>query len=91
MGHTVHEPRNNNATRKALRDRWRRAVVAVLSASRRDAELTQVQLAEKLGWSQSRLAKMEAGDRKIDIADFILIARALDTEPDVLFRRILKW
>jgi transcriptional regulator with XRE-family HTH domain len=84
----VPKPETKN---KTLRDRWHRAVVAVIAASRRDADLKQWELAERLGWSQSRLAKLEAGERKLDVADFILVARALNIDPEVLFRRIMKW
>ena len=36
-------------------------------ALRRNSELTQVQLAERLGSSQSRVAKIEAGDPSVSL------------------------
>ena len=79
------------ASKKAQRERWHRAAVTVLAASRRDAEIGQEALAGRLGWSRSKVAKIEAGERRIELPDFILIARALDIDPETLFRRVLRW
>jgi transcriptional regulator with XRE-family HTH domain len=43
-------------------------------------------LAEKLGKPQSFVAKYEGGERRIDLVEFIAIARALDADPVKLFR-----
>ena len=65
--------------------------MAVISATRRDASVSQEQLAERLGWSRSKVAKIEQGQRRIEVPDFILIARALDIDPETLFRRVMRW
>jgi hypothetical protein len=46
-------------------------------------------LAQKLGRPQSLIAKYESGERRIDIIEFIAIARTLDAEPLKLFRDFL--
>jgi transcriptional regulator with XRE-family HTH domain len=46
----------------------------------------QQKLAEKLGRPQSFVAKYEGGERRIDLVEFIAIARALDADPVKLFR-----
>jgi transcriptional regulator with XRE-family HTH domain len=46
----------------------------------------QQKLAEKLGKPQSFVAKYEGGERRIDLVEFIAIARALDADPVKLFR-----
>lgn len=43
------------------------ALCTRLRAARTKAGLTQAELAERLGSSQSRVAKMEAGDRSVSI------------------------
>jgi transcriptional regulator with XRE-family HTH domain len=77
---------------------WReknRAIVTILQASRREAELTQRQLVERLpkwlGWDASTLAKVETGRRRLDMVEFIEIAKALKLEPMVLFERAVRW
>jgi transcriptional regulator with XRE-family HTH domain len=76
---------------KSLRSKWHRAVVTVITATRREANLTQEDLAQRLGWHRSTIAKIEAGERRLDVAEFISIAGALKVEPDVLFGRVLRW
>jgi DNA-binding XRE family transcriptional regulator len=75
------------ATKKteAQRERWNRAVVAVLAATRRDKDVSQDSLAERLGVSRDVVANIEAGRRRVEVSDLILIGRALDVEPEVLF------
>jgi transcriptional regulator with XRE-family HTH domain len=76
---------------KSLRSRAHRALLAVLVASRREAGLTQRQLAERLGVPASVIAKVELGERRLDVPEFLAIARALKLEPATLFERFLAW
>jgi transcriptional regulator with XRE-family HTH domain len=50
----------------------------LLIERRKTAGLTQAQLAEKLGtgWHQSTVAAVEAGQRKIDVFEFLNISEA---------------
>lgn len=73
------------------RKRWRRAAAAVITASRRDKDLTQVQFAERMGWSHDTVASLETGRRKIELGDIIIAAIALDEEPNTLIQRVLQW
>jgi len=58
-----------------------RALINALSRSRKAAELTQVQLAERLSRPQSFVAKIERFERRLDVAEFIDICKALNVEP----------
>jgi transcriptional regulator with XRE-family HTH domain len=49
----------------------------LLVQARRDAKLTQVALAKKLGRPQSFVSKFESGERRLDVAEFLDVARAL--------------
>jgi transcriptional regulator with XRE-family HTH domain len=81
----------NSTSRKSLRSKWHRAVVTVLAASRRDANMTQEDLALRLGWHRTRIAKIESGERRIDVPEFINIANALNISPESLLARVLRW
>lgn len=49
----------------------------ILVEARRDAGLTQVALAKKLGRPQSFVSKFERGERRLDVIEFVEVARAL--------------
>lgn len=76
---------------KTLRSREHRALCAVLVATRREAGLTQAQLAERLGKPASFIAKIEIGERRVDVVEFAAIAKALKLDPRKIFDRFLGW
>ncbi len=51
-----------------------------------DAGVRQQALAKKLGRPQSFVAKYEGGERRIDVVEFVTIARALGRDPVRMFR-----
>jgi DNA-binding XRE family transcriptional regulator len=78
-------------TLKSLRGKWHRAVITVVVASRRESNLTQEQLAAGIGWHRSKIAKIESGERRLDVPEFITISNALNIEPTALLARALRW
>jgi DNA-binding XRE family transcriptional regulator len=76
---------------KTLRSRGHKALLAVLVASRREANLNQRQLAERLGVAHSIVGKMESGERRVDVTEFTAYARALKLDPMTLYQRYLAW
>lgn len=63
-------------------------MIELLIAAREKAGLTQQQLADRLDRSQSFVAKYEGGERRVDLIEFIDIARALDFDPARAVREI---
>ena len=51
----------------------------LLRRARESAEITQVELASKLGITQSHLSKMERGELRLDVIQTREICRALGT------------
>lgn len=72
---------------KTLRSRGHRALLTTLIDARRDAGLTQAQLAERLKRSQSYVGKIEVGERGIDPVECADWARACGIAPRVFFNR----
>lgn len=62
---------------KSLRSPAHLRLMELLVAARKRAKLTQTQLAERLGKRQSFVAKYEGGERRLDLVEFMAIARAL--------------
>lgn len=58
--------------------------------TRHESGLSQRALAEKLGELPSWIAKIELGERRIDVVEFTRIARALGTDPVKLYAEVAK-
>ena len=59
-----------------------------LSAARKKAGLSQLELAEKLGKPQSFVSKYERGERRLDVIEFFQVAEALRIDPFEFLKRI---
>ncbi len=73
------------------RDEWQRAVVAVIKASREDADLSRQELADRLGLTYSQIVNMENSRRAVGLVDFMMLAQALGVDPVALFERVARW
>lgn len=62
-------------------------IVRLLIHARRDAGLTQAQLAARLRQKVGFVFHYEASGRRLDIAELILIFRVLDVEPFQLLQQ----
>ena len=80
-----------NSVKEMSRDRAsaRAEVLRILLIERRKAaRMTQAQVAEKLGWHQSAVASIEAGQRRIDVLEFLRLADVLGFDPDKLLKTV---
>jgi len=73
------------------RDPWNKAVAAVVAASRRDEDLTQEEVAEKLGFSRNTLVAIENGSRPMTIPELMKFSKLVKLPPATLIDRIIKW
>jgi transcriptional regulator with XRE-family HTH domain len=74
---------------KSLKSAEYARLIALLVAVRHQAGVRQLGLARKLGRPQSFVAKYEGGERRIDLVEFVTIARALGADPLKLFKAFL--
>ena len=65
------------------------ALVALLKAKREECGLNQSQLADLLGEYQSFVARLESGQRRIDVIEFLALADALKFDPAKALRQIV--
>lgn len=56
----------------------------LLKAKRREAGMTQAELAHMTGRTQAYISKFENGQLRLDIADFLLFTRCLSIDPHLL-------
>lgn len=76
---------------KSIRSRRHRALLAVLVASRREAGFTQQQAADRMKWTQSKLAQIETGQRQVYASELFELAAAYKVDALDLFRRWRDW
>jgi transcriptional regulator with XRE-family HTH domain len=66
------------------------AFCELMIKARKAAGLTQHDLAERLKKPQSFVAKYEGGERRIDVVEFLGIARAIGVDPVRILRALQK-
>ena len=60
----------------------------VLVAARKDAGISQVELARRVGRDQQFISLVERGVRRVDVVEFYVLARGIGTDPIELFRSV---
>jgi transcriptional regulator with XRE-family HTH domain len=75
---------------KTLRTPRQQRLQKLLARVRKAKNLTQVDVAERLGRPQSFVAKYEGGERRLDVIEFIDVAEALETDPRTLLAKLLR-
>jgi transcriptional regulator with XRE-family HTH domain len=63
-----------------------KALLQVLIHARKDAGISQVELAARIGRRQTFVSKYETEERRLDVAEYIAIARAIGEDPFKLMR-----
>lgn len=75
--------------RKPLRSKNHQRLLKLLLRTRKDARLTQQEVADRLKRPQSFVAKYEGGERRLDVLEFIAVAKALGADPVQLLSEIV--
>lgn len=74
--------------KKAIYERSYAAFTSLLKEERKKAGLTQAKLAKKLRRPQSYVSKYERGDRRLDVIEFLEIARAIGFDPNMILQKL---
>lgn len=54
--------------------------------ARKDAGITQAELGKRIGQRQTFVSKFELGERRLDVAEFIVVSRAIEVDPRTIFQ-----
>ncbi|TPK39224.1 helix-turn-helix transcriptional regulator [Mesorhizobium sp. B2-5-4] len=61
-------------------------MIELLVQARKDAGMTQVELGKRLGQRQTFVSKFELGERRLEVAEFIAVAKAIGADPYEIMR-----
>lgn len=75
---------------RSLRTPLQRQLQDTLAGLRKSKNLTQADVAQKLGRPQSFVAKYEGGERRLDVVEFVDVAQALGADPSLLLADMLR-
>ena len=74
---------------KSIRTPRHQRLIDLLIEIRKEAGLTQIVLAERVGRPQSFVAKYENGERRLDVVEFIELIEAMGSNPQTVFALLL--
>lgn len=75
---------------KTLGDDRHDALIAFLVQKRREAGLTQVELAARMKVYQSFIARVESGERRVDVVEFMKLGEVLGFDPSAAIRKLME-
>jgi transcriptional regulator with XRE-family HTH domain len=75
---------------KSLNSPRHELIKSALIEQRKAVGMTQTELAERLGRPQSYIAKIEGGERRIDLVELIDVAQVIGLDLEALVRRASK-
>ncbi|MBZ9909847.1 helix-turn-helix domain-containing protein [Mesorhizobium sp. BR115XR7A] len=61
-------------------------MIELLVQARKDAGITQVELGKRLGQRQTFVSKFELGERRLDVAEFVAVSRAIGADPHAIIK-----
>jgi len=61
-------------------------LIDALIVARKSANLTQAEVGERIGARQTFVSKIELGERRLDVAEFLKVSRAIGADPHQLIR-----
>ncbi len=64
------------------------ALGAAIATIRTQRGMSQAEFAEALGYRQSLIAKIELGNRRLDVVELVVLARAMQIDPSVLLNAV---
>ena len=73
---------------RTLRTKAHKALISELKLARKNAGCSQQHLAEKVGHPQSYIAKIENGERRVDVVEFLELIHAMGASWDQVLTQV---
>lgn len=87
---TVFSERCSPVMSKELRSPRHDALRKLLKLERVKAEISQTELAKRLGWAQATISDIERGNKIVNVLELISIAQVLDIDPNDIIKAVSK-
>lgn len=75
---------------KTLESKRHKALIAILIEKREAIGMKQAEVADKLGEYQSFVARVESGQRRVDVIEFLDLAEILGLDPKKVIAELEK-
>jgi len=75
---------------KSIHSRRNAEFCALIVSARRKAYLSQEELGRRLHITQSSVSKVERGERRLDVVEYLNWCEAIGVEPEKIIRQIRK-
>ena len=82
-------PNDGNHMARSTHHRHYQSLLRLLRDLREQAGVTQVELGDRLGNTQTFISKIERGERRLDVVEFTEFCEALGTDATAAFGRFL--
>ena len=79
---------NKRLSKSLYTDRWGQ-LLGILKQVRKEQGMTQVELAKILHRPQSLIAKIESGERKLDVCQFLDYVEAIGGNPTAIIQELI--
>jgi len=73
-----------------IRTQRHKTLVDLLIVQRKKAGIRQIELAKRLGVSQTWVARLESGGRRIDVIEFMALSEIIGFNPNKMLNKLSK-
>jgi transcriptional regulator with XRE-family HTH domain len=73
---------------KSIHSKEYKLLLSLIVAARKRAQISQFAVAKSLGKPQSFMAKVENGERRLDVVEFLRLCRLLRADPYAMLRDV---
>lgn len=75
---------------KTIGTKCHQLLVKLLTSERKKRDLSQVAVAQELHRNQNWISRLEQGERRVDVCEFLILARVIGFDPVAILRQLIE-